>query len=270
MIDALSRLDPMTQTLIATSFTWGMTALGAAAVFILKGFSNKVLDMMLGFAAGVMISASFWSLLAPAVRLCMDRSLPCWLPPSIGFVLGAAALRLIDFLLPHLHGGLTLDKAEGVHTTWRRSTLLILAITLHNIPEGLAIGVVFGVAGSGLGYATVAAGVALTIGLGLQNLPEGLAVSMPLRRDGMSRRRSFWYGQLSAIVEPIAGVAGVLAVSASQALMPYALGFAAGAMIYVVVEEVIPESQMGNNSDIATIGTIFGFVLMMILDVALS
>ncbi len=270
MIDLLSRLDPVTQTLIATVFTWLMTALGASAVFFFKGLNDKFLDMMLGFAAGVMISASFWSLLAPAVRLCMDGSLPCWLPPAAGFVLGAATLRLIDFVLPHLHGGLTMDKAEGVHTSWRRSTLLILAITLHNIPEGLAIGVVFGVAAAGLGHATVAAAVALTIGLGLQNLPEGVAVSMPLRRDGMSRFRSFWYGQLSAAVEPVAGVAGVIAVSASQALMPYALGFAAGAMIYVVVEEVIPESQTGGNSDIATIGTIFGFVLMMILDVALS
>jgi ZIP family zinc transporter len=270
VIDFLRNFDPLTQTLIATVFTWGMTALGAAAVFTLRDFNAKVLDTMLGFAGGVMIAASFWSLLAPAVSLCQGKSVPCWLPAVIGFAVGAAALRSIDFVLPHLHAGLALDKAEGAHTRWRRSTLLVLAITLHNIPEGLAIGVVFGVVGSGIGYASLAGAVALTLGLGIQNLPEGLAVSMPLRREGMSRLRSFWYGQLSAVVEPLAGVVGVLTVRVSQGLMPYALGFAAGAMIYVVVEEVIPESQTGGNSDMATIGTIIGFILMMILDLSVQ
>lgn len=270
MIDFLRNFDPLTQTLIATAFTWGMTALGAAVVFVLKDFNAKVLDMMLGFAGGVMISASFWSLLAPAVSLCRGKDIPCWFPAVVGFALGAAVLRGIDFILPHLHPGLALEKAEGARTRWRRSTLLVLAITLHNIPEGLAIGVVFGVAGSGLGYASLAGAVALTVGLGIQNLPEGLAVSMPLRREGMSRLKSFWYGQLSAIVEPLAGIIGVVGVAASRSLMPYALGFAAGAMIYVVIEEVIPESQTRGNSDIATLGTIIGFILMMILDVSLQ
>lgn len=270
MIDFLQRFDPLTQTIFATAFTWGMTALGAATVFTFRRFNQKVLDMMLGFAGGVMISASFWSLLGPAVSLCMNKSVPCWLPATIGFAAGAVVLRVIDLVLPHLHPGLALDKAEGAHTKWRRSTLLVLAITLHNIPEGLAVGVVFGVAGSGLGYASLAGAVALTVGLGIQNFPEGLAVSMPLRREGMSRLRSFWYGQLSAVVEPVAAVVGVLTVAASQALMPYALGFAAGAMIYVVIEEVIPESQTGGNSDIASLGTIVGFILMMILDVSMQ
>jgi len=268
MVEFLKNYGPVTQTCIATLFTWGMTALGAAVVFGFREFNQKILDAMLGFAAGVMISASFWSLLAPAVSLCTTT--PCWLPAAIGFVAGAALLRVIDSLLPHLHPGLSAEKAEGLHTTWRRSTLLILAITLHNIPEGLAVGVVFGAAATDPGYASLAGAAALAVGLGLQNFPEGLAVSMPLRREGMSRFKSFWYGQASGIVEPIAGIAGALTVGSSQGLMPYALGFAAGAMIYVVVEEVIPESQTGGNSDIATLGTIVGFVLMMILDVGMQ
>lgn len=267
MIDFLRGYGPVTQTIIATIFTWGMTALGAAVVFGFKEFNQKVLDTMLGFAAGVMISASFWSLLAPAVSLCATT--PCWLPAAVGFVAGAALLRVVDLVLPHLHPGLSSEKAEGLRTKWRRSTLLVLAITLHNIPEGLAVGVVFGAAAVDPGYTSLAGAAALAVGLGLQNFPEGLAVSMPLRGEGMSRFKSFWYGQLSGIVEPIAGIVGVLTVASSQGLMPYALGFAAGAMIYVVVEEVIPESQTKGNSDIATIGTIAGFVLMMILDVGM-
>jgi ZIP family zinc transporter len=270
MLDFLRGFSPVVQTLIATMFTWGMTALGAAAVFAFKGFNQKMLDMMLGFAGGVMISASFWSLLAPAVSMCSNMSIPCWLPASIGFAAGAVVLRIIDLVLPHLHPGLAPDKAEGARSTWRRSTLLVLAITLHNIPEGLAVGVVFGAVGSGTGYGSLAGAAALAIGLGIQNLPEGLAVSLPLRREGMSRLKSFWYGQLSGVVEPVAALVGVLTVSSSRAIMPYALGFAAGAMIYVVVEEVIPESQTGGNSDIASLGTIVGFLLMMILDVGMQ
>lgn len=270
MIDFLGRFDPVVQTLFATIFTWGMTALGAAAVFGFKRFNQKILDMMLGFAGGVMISASFWSLLAPAVSMCQNRDLPCWLPATIGFAAGAAVLRVIDLVLPHLHPGLAPERAEGARTKWRRSTLLVLAITLHNIPEGLAVGVVFGAVGLGTGYSSLAGAVALTLGLGIQNFPEGLAVSLPLRREGMSRIKSFWYGQLSGVVEPAAALVGVLTVASSQALMPYALGFAAGAMIYVVVEEVIPESQTGGNSDIASLGTIVGFLLMMILDVSMT
>jgi zinc transporter, ZIP family len=270
MIDSLRSLGPVVQTLIATGFTCLMTALGAAVVFVTKDFNRKILDMMLGFAAGVMISASFWGLLAPAVALCRGNGFPCWLPATIGFAAGALVLRLIDMILPHLHAGFEMENAEGARTSWQRSTLLVLAITIHNIPEGLAIGVAFGAAAAGGVSATVAGAAALAIGIGIQDFPEGLAVSMPLRRDGMSRRRSFWYGQLSGWVEPAAGVLAAAMVSLSQSLLPYALGFSAGAMIYVVVEEVIPESQTGGNSDIATLGTIVGFILMMVLDVSLS
>ena len=263
-------LHPITQTLLATGFTWLATALGAAGVFAAKKLSRRMLDGMLGFAAGVMIAASYWSLLAPAIEMSEGKSIPAWVPGAVGFVLGGICLWGIDKLLPHLHPGFTSDHAEGLKTTWRRSTLLVLAITLHNIPEGLAIGVAFGAAAAGFPAATVAGAVALAIGLAIQNFPEGLAVSMPLRREGLSRLKSFWYGQLSAIVEPIAGVIGVGLVLMLRPALPYALAFAAGAMIFVVVEELIPESQRGGNTDFATMGVMVGFTVMMILDVALS
>ncbi|MBK5190971.1 MAG: ZIP family metal transporter, partial [Methanosarcinales archaeon] len=228
----------------------------------------KVLDWMLGFAGGVMIAASFWSLLAPAIEMSGGVDLPVWFPAAAGFLIGGAFLRVVDKVLPHLHIGFPIEEAEGIKTTWQRSTLLILAITLHNIPEGLAVGVAFGAVAAGLPSATLAAAIALAIGIGIQNFPEGLAVSMPLRREGMSRLRSFWYGQLSGIVEPVAGVIGAAAVIFARPLLPYALGFAAGAMIFVVVEEVIPESQRGGNADLATMGAMIGFAVMMILDVA--
>jgi len=268
MVEFLRNFHPIVQALIATGFTWFMTALGAAVVFPVRGVDRRLLDTMLGFAAGVMIAASYWALLAPAIEMSRGTGLPEWLPAAAGFLLGAGVLRLIDRVLPHLHLWLPLEDAEGVRTSWRRSTLLVLAITLHNIPEGLAVGVAFGAAASGFEGATTASAVALALGLGIQNFPEGLAVSMPLRREGMSRGRAFWYGQLSGVVEPAAGVAGAAAVLVSRSLMPYALGFAAGAMIFVVVEEVIPESQSGGHGDIATAGAILGFVVMMILDVA--
>jgi ZIP family zinc transporter len=247
-----------------------MTALGAGVVFVSRDFNKKLLDMMLGFAAGVMISASYWSLLAPAIKMSRGGGLPSWLPATAGFIAGAIVLRIIDLVLPHLHAGFSVERAEGAHTSWRRSTLLVLAITMHNIPEGLAIGVAFGAAAADGSAGLLAGAAALAIGIGVQDVPEGLAVSMPLRRDGMSRGRSFWYGQLSGLVEPAAAVLAAAAVGLSRGILPYALGFSAGAMIYVVVEEVIPESQTGGNSDIATIGTIIGFVLMMVLDVALT
>jgi ZIP family zinc transporter len=229
-----------------------------------------VLDGMLGFAAGVMIAASFWSLLAPAIEMAEDFSIPAWIPATIGFLLGGAFIRLIDMFLPHLHIGFPTDEAEGLPTTWRRSVLLILAITLHNFPEGLAVGVAFGAAAVGVPSATVAGATALAIGIGIQNFPEGTAVAVPLRREGMSRIRSFWYGQLSAVVEPVAGVLGASAVLLMRPILPYALAFAAGAMIFVVVEELIPESQLGRNTDIATLGAMMGFAVMMTLDVALG
>jgi ZIP family zinc transporter len=263
-------LHPVLQAFLATLFTWGMTAAGAALVFFGRELSRKTLDGMLGFAAGVMIAASFWSLLAPAIEMSENMGQPGWLPAVIGFLLGGAFLRLVDRLLPHLHIGFPMSEAEGVKTKWQRTTLLVLAITLHNIPEGLAVGVAFGAVAYGLPSATLAGAVALAIGIGIQNFPEGTAVSMPLRREGISKGRSFWYGQLSGMVEPVAGVLGALFVLIARPVLPYALAFAAGAMIFVVVEEVIPESQRGGNTDFATLGAILGFAVMMFLDVWLG
>jgi ZIP family zinc transporter len=266
----LVNLPPLLQALLATCFTYFVTALGAASVFFTKEVNKKLLDCMLGFAAGVMIAASFWSLLAPAIEMSKGQSIPMWIPPAIGFLLGGAVLRLIDRILPHLHLGYTLREAEGIKTSWHRSVLLVTAITLHNFPEGLAVGVAFGAAAVGLPQATIGGAIALALGIGIQNFPEGMAVSMPLRQEGLSRWKSFNFGQLSGIVEPVAGVLGAFFVISAQSLLPYFLAFAAGAMIFVVVEEVIPESQHGGNGDIATMGAMIGFTIMMILDVALG
>lgn len=260
----------MLQAFIATIFTWGMTAVGAALVFIGKELNRKTLDGMLGFAAGVMIAASFWSLLAPAIEMSENLGQPGWLPAAIGFLLGGIFLRLVDKVLPHLHINAPIGEAEGISTRWQKTTLLVLAITLHNIPEGLAIGVAFGAVAYDLPTATLGGAVALALGIGIQNFPEGTAVSMPLRREGLSKGRSFWYGQLSGMVEPVAAVIGVLFVLVARPILPYALSFAAGAMIFVVVEEVIPESQRGGNTDFATLGAMAGFTVMMVLDVALG
>ena len=268
MAEYFQELQPVTQAFLATCFTWGMTALGAAIVFLTRGVSRRVLDWMLGFASGVMIAASFWSLLAPAIELSRARGLPGWFPPAVGFLAGAVFLRLADRVLPHLHLGFPMEEAEGIPTSWRRTTLLVMAITLHNIPEGLAIGVAFGAVAIGVESATLSGAVALAVGIGLQNFPEGLAVAAPLRREGFSAWKSFWYGQLSAVVEPIAAVVGVLAVLQMQQILPYALAFAAGAMVFVVFEETIPEAERSGNTDLATMGAMLGFVVMMILDVA--
>ncbi|MBT8191652.1 MAG: ZIP family metal transporter [Saprospiraceae bacterium] len=267
----LNQFHPAIQALIATLFTWGVTALGASLVFLFKEFNQRVLDMMMGFAAGVMIAASFWSLLAPAIELSEQvSSLPNWLPPLIGFISGGLFLSMVDKILPHLHPGFDISKAEGPTTSWKRSVLLVMAITLHNIPEGLAIGVAFGAVAYGLPSATMGAAIALAIGIGLQNLPEGTAVSVPLRREGMSRSKAFYYGQMSGIVEPVSGVIGAVLVLSMINILPYALSFAAGAMIFVVVEELIPESQLSGNTDHAAMATIIGFSVMMTLDVALG
>lgn len=258
------------QALVATIFTWFMTAVGAAAVFLFHGFSRRLLDGMLGFAAGVMVAASFWSLLAPAIEISAELGPSPWFPPVVGFLCGAGFLYALDKLLPHLHPGPPGSKAEGMHTSWERSILLVLAITLHNLPEGLAVGVAFGAAKYGLSSATLAGAVALAIGIGLQNLPEGTAVSVPLRRERLSRAAAFFYGQASGLVEPAAGLLGAAAVVLMRPLLPYALSFAAGAMIYVVVEELIPEAQVESASDVGTLGAIGGFALMMALDVALG
>ena len=270
MLDILQGLHPVLQALLATCFTWAMTAAGAAVVFTTKDISRRVLDAMLGFAAGVMIAASYWSLLAPAIEMSEGKGIPSWLPAVIGFLVGGLFLRVIDKVLPHLHIGFPTEEAEGVKTAWRRSTLLVLAITLHNIPEGLAVGVAFGALAASLPNVSFGAAVALAIGIGIQNFPEGLAVSLPLRGEGLSRRKSFWYGQLSGVVEPIAGVIGAATVIVARPILPYALAFAAGAMIFVVIEELVPEAQRGGNTDLATMGGMVGFAVMMLLDVALG
>jgi ZIP family zinc transporter len=263
-------LNPVVQALLGGLFTWFLTALGASIVFVSKDLNRSVLDGALGFAGGVMIAASYWSLLEPAIELSSHLSIPKWIPPVVGFLGGAVFLRIIDKLMPHLHMFYDESKAEGIKTTWKRTTLLILAITIHNIPEGLAVGVAFGSVKSGLESATTAGAIALTVGIGIQNFPEGLAVSMPLRREGISAWKSFCFGQLSAIVEPIAAVIGAYLVYVAKSILPYALAFAAGAMIFVVVEDVIPEAQSEGNTDIATMGAIMGFTVMMVLDVALG
>jgi ZIP family zinc transporter len=265
------QIGPIWSALIATTFTWLVTAAGASLVFFFKTMRRSVLDAMLGFTGGVMIAASFWSLLNPAIEMSevLYPKFP-WMPAAVGFFVGAMFLFVLDKYTPHLHINFGVDEAEGVKSKLHKTTLLILAITLHNIPEGLAVGVLFGAAAEGMPGATVAGAIALAIGIGIQNFPEGIAVSMPLRRHGVTRLKSFWYGQLSAIVEPVAGVVGALAVIYMQPILPFALAFAAGAMIYVVVEEVIPETQRDKHTDVSTLGFIGGFLVMMILDVALG
>lgn len=269
-LDWLLEYNPVLLALYATLFTWFVTAAGSSMVFFFKSINKKILNSMLGFAAGVMIAASFWSLLKPAIEMAEESGSIPWLPAVVGFLSGGAFLFLVDKILPHLHMGLSTDKAEGIKTSWQRSILLVLAITLHNIPEGLAVGVAFGALANNPDAGMLAGAIALAIGIGLQNFPEGAAVSIPLRREGFSRLKAFNYGQLSGIVEPIAGVIGAYLVLSITPLLPYALSFAAGAMIFVVVEELIPESQTGNETDLSTIGAMLGFATMMLLDVALG
>lgn len=268
VISYFESIDPVLAALYATLFTWALTGLGASLVFFFKTMNRMVLDTMLGFTGGVMIAASFWSLLAPSIEMSPGEGFVKVMPASIGFFLGAISLYALDKVLPHMH--INFKEAEGIKTPWHRTTLLVLAITLHNIPEGLAVGVLFGGVAAGFDGATIGGAVALALGIGLQNFPEGFAVAMPLRRQGLSRFKSFWYGQMSAIVEPIAGVAGAVAVIAFEPILPYALAYAAGAMIFVVVEEVIPETQQDKYTDYATMGLIIGFIVMMSMDVALA
>ena len=268
LIKYLEGIDPVLAAFYATMFTWLVTATGASLVFFFKTMNRAVLDGMLGFTGGVMVAASYWSLLAPAIEMSAGEGFTKVIPAASGFLMGALFLFALDKTLTHLH--INFKETEGIKSPWQRTTLLVLAITLHNIPEGLAVGVLFGGVAAGIPEASIAGAVTLAIGIGIQNFPEGIAVSMPLRRMGMSRRKSFMYGQSSAIVEPIAGVLGALAVTFFTPILPYALAFAAGAMIFVVVEEVIPETQQDKNTDIATLGFIAGFIVMMSLDVALG
>jgi ZIP family zinc transporter len=265
------------QALIGGLFTWFLTAVGATLVFFFKSSNRKVLDMCLGFTGGVMIAASFWSLLSPAIATVEKQqelgitNLPIWFAPAVGFLLGALFLYFLDKKIPHLHLFESVENAEGPKTDLKKTELLVLAIALHNIPEGLAVGVAFGALASGMDIGMELGGaIALAIGMGLQNAPEGFAVSMPLRRQGMSKFKSWQWGQLSAIVEPIFAVIGAAIVISVYPILPYALSFAAGAMIFIVIEEVIPESQRGGNVDLASIGLILGFIVMMILDVSLG
>jgi zinc transporter, ZIP family len=268
LLKYLESIDPILAAFYATMFTWLVTAAGASLVFFFKTMNRAVLDGMLGFTGGVMVAASYWSLLAPAIEMSKGEGFAKVIPAAAGFLMGALFLFALDKTLPHLH--INFKETEGIKSPWQRTTLLVLAITLHNIPEGLAVGVLFGGVAAGIPEASIAGAVTLAIGIGIQNFPEGIAVSMPLRRMGMSRRKSFMYGQSSAIVEPIAGVLGAVAVTFFTPILPYALAFAAGAMIFVVVEEVIPETQQDKNTDIATLGFIGGFIVMMSLDVALG
>jgi ZIP family zinc transporter len=268
IIQYFESIDPILAALYATLFTWFLTALGASLVFFFKSMNRAVLDGMLGFTGGVMVAASFWSLLAPAIEMSSGEGFVKVFPAAVGFLLGALFLFGLDKVLPHIH--INFKEAEGIKTPWHKTTLLVLAITLHNIPEGLAVGVLFGGVAAGFDGATIGGAVALAIGIGLQNFPEGFAVAMPLRRQGVSRKKSFWYGQLSAVVEPIAGVLGAWAVLSFEPILPYALAFAAGAMIFVVIEEVVPEAQQDKYTDIATMGFVIGFIVMMSMDVALG
>lgn len=268
LIQFFESLDPVLGALYASLFTWGITALGASMVFFVKTMNRAVLDGLLGFTGGVMVAASFWSLLAPGIEMSPGTGFVKVIPSIVGFGLGALFIFGLDRILPHVH--INFKETEGIRTPWRRTTLMVMAITLHNIPEGLAVGVLFGGVAAGIPEASIAGALALAIGIGIQNFPEGIAVSMPMRRQGVSRLKCFWYGQLSAIVEPIAAVVGAVAVTFFTPILPYALAFAAGAMIFVVVEEVIPETQQDKYTDIATLGFIGGFIVMMTLDVGLS
>jgi len=268
-MDWFLNLSPPFQAFFAGVFTWAVTALGAAGVYCTRNPSQKALDVMLGFAGGVMVAASFWSLLVPAIEIAEDLGYQGWFPAATGFSAGALALRLLDRLLPHLHPGMQENSPDGPPSRLRRTTLLVLAITMHNIPEGLAVGVAFGSVGLFEGV-TAAAGIALALGIALQNFPEGMAVSMPLRREGLSCGRAFWYGQLSAIVEPVFAFLGALLVQVIRPILPFALAFTAGAMIFITVEEVVPESHSSGNGDAATMGFMAGFAVMMVLDVALG
>ena len=266
MVEWFCNLNYVIQALMATLFTWSITALGASLVFFFKKVNKSVLDAMLGFAAGVMIASAFWSLLSPAIEMAKNLNLIAWLVAFTGFILGGILLFIGDKIFNVLE-----SKRKSKKTSkFKRCLMLIFSITLHNIPEGLAVGVAFGSIAYGLDGSTLIAAVMLAFGIGLQNFPEGTAVALPLRREGMSRGKAFFYGQLSGIVEPISGVIGALVVIKMRFLLPYLLAFAAGAMIYVVVEELIPESQTNKKKDLMALFTLIGFSIMMILDVALG
>lgn len=245
------------------------TTLGSAMVFLMKNKMNtKVQKLLLGFASGVMIAASIWSLITPSIEMAEEQGIVSWIPAAIGFLFGIIFLLVLDSIIPHLH--LNSKKPEGIKAKLKNTTMMVLAVTLHNIPEGMAVGVVFAGVLTQNTTITLAGAFALSIGIAIQNFPEGAIISMPLKNEGMSKPKAFLYGTLSGIVEPIGAIITILLTGIVTPILPYLLSFAAGAMIYVVVEELIPESQAGEHSNIGTIGVAIGFVIMMILDVALG
>jgi len=254
-------LNPVVLSFISGIFTWSLTALGSAVVFLNRVVSRRFLDASLGFSAGIMVSASIWSLLIPSIELSEGMNLPKWLPAAVGFLLGTVVLNIIDNFTPHLHMFDPEDKTEGVKSNLKKTMLLFLAMTIHNFPEGLAVGVT-------IGSGRVFEGLILAVGIGVQNFPEGMAISLPLNAGGLTKKKSFYFGQISAVIEPIGAVLGALVVSLWQKILPYALSFAAGAMVYVTVEELIPESQKAENTNLATFSLVVGFLLMMILDLS--
>ncbi|MDQ0298339.1 ZIP family zinc transporter [Salibacterium salarium] len=268
-MESFISLHPVMQAFLWTMFTWGMTAFGASAVFFAKGTNHKLMDGMLAFAGGVMIAASFWSLLSPAIDMAEDSNVPGYIPAVVGFLLGGALLLLVDKLLPIFNQDRYFTEIKDVKAK-HRTALLVFSVTLHNIPEGLAIGVAFGALAAELSSASLGGAIALALGIGIQNFPEGMAVSMPLRREGMSKMKSFMYGQFSGMVEPIAAVIGAFAIILIDPLLPYALSFAAGAMIFVVAKEIIPGSQERGYVQLSSICLMIGFAVMMVLDVALG
>lgn len=265
----MDELSPVLLAAIGTGITFLATTLGAAVVFFFRNRVNPNFQrIFLGFAAGVMIAAAVWSLIIPAIEMAEEQGTVGWLPAAGGFILGAVFLFLLDNLLPHLHPGSA--SPEGLPSRLRRTTMLVFAVTLHNIPEGMAVGLSFGMAGGEGSVVTIASAMALAVGIGLQNFPEGAAISLPLKQEGVSRTKAFFYGACSGIVEPIFGILAVLIAGTVTPIMPWLLAFAAGAMIYVVVEELIPEAHLGEHSHLGTFGVLSGFVIMMILDIALA
>ena len=268
MIDFFNNFSPLEQAFLASLFSWAMTALGATTVFFSTREKGWMMDGALGFAAGIMIAASFWSLLAPAIGMGGRGFIPDWLPALVGFLAGGFTIWLIDQILPHFHPSAPDGQPEGVQTSWKGSTLLVLAVAIHNLPEGLALGVAFGAVAHGLPTATLAGAIALTIGMGFQNIPEGAAVSLSMRADGKSPMNGFQWGQATGAVEVVGALLGAAIVLQVQIILPYALGFAAGTMIYVVMEDLIPEAMRGGNRDVPALGGMIGFALMMVLDTA--
>jgi ZIP family zinc transporter len=261
-------MNPYLLALIGTGFTFICTSIGASSVFFIKkGAHPDLQKVFMGFAAGIMIAASIWSLLIPAIEMAEENGNTAWIPAAGGFLLGGCFLWLLDTLLPHLHPGSS--SPEGINSSLKRSTMLFIAVTLHNIPEGMAVGLTFGMASDTIAT-TIASTLALGIGIGLQNIPEGAAISLPLKEEGFSSKKAFIYGTLSGVVEPISGILGVFLIGSLISVMPWLLSFAAGAMIYVVVEELIPEANKTEHSNLGTIGVMIGFVIMMTLDIALA